>query len=69
VTVDNGAATLGGTLNVSLINGFMPSIGDSFTILTHQSGSGTFDTVNLPALAAGTWEITYNATSVVLTVQ
>jgi hypothetical protein len=40
-----GAATLGGTLNVSLINGFRPSLGDVFQIMTFESYSGDFSTV------------------------
>src|SRR6185503_5962428 len=41
-----GAATLAGTLNISLINGFEPNIGDTFTIMTFGSRSGDFTTVN-----------------------
>jgi hypothetical protein len=33
----SGTATLGGTLNVSLINGFQPVLGNSFTALTFRS--------------------------------
>jgi T5SS/PEP-CTERM-associated repeat protein len=40
----------GGTLDVSLINGFTPHESDSFNILDFASLSGTFATVNLPAL-------------------
>lgn len=39
----SGQATLDGTLNVSLINGFVPTSGDSFQILTAGTGvNGTF---------------------------
>ncbi|CAG0952120.1 hypothetical protein PHYC_00255 [Phycisphaerales bacterium] len=41
-------ATLDGTLNVSLINGFTPSEGQVFYILVAGSRSGEFSTVNLP---------------------
>src|SRR4029077_6284870 len=65
----SGAATLGGPLNVSLINAFSPALGNTFTILTAASVSGTFSTTNFPALSAGLgWHITYNATNVVLSV-
>jgi hypothetical protein len=37
--------SLGGTLSVKLINGFVPVIGDSFTILTGSAVSGQFATV------------------------
>ena len=63
-----GTATLGGTLNVTLTNGFAPASGNSFTILTAGSVSGTFATVNLPPLSSGSWQVTYSATSVVLAV-
>jgi hypothetical protein len=38
----------GGTLDVSLINGFRPVGGDTFKILDFAAAPGTFDTVNLP---------------------
>jgi hypothetical protein len=41
-----GAATLGGTLNVSLINNFTPTAGLAFKILTFASVSGGFATEN-----------------------
>jgi hypothetical protein len=41
----SGAATLAGTLDLSLINGFEPAVGQAFTLLTHASRSGTFDTI------------------------
>jgi hypothetical protein len=44
VAVSNGVS-LGGTLSVKLINGFVPVIGDSFTILTGSAVSGQFATV------------------------
>ncbi len=50
VTLD---ATLGGTLNVTLINGFTPVAGHSFHLLDAASISGSFSTLNLPALADG----------------
>ena len=65
----SGAVTLGSALNVTLINGYTPAIGDSFTILSAASVTGTFSTSNLPALPAGSgWKITYNPASVVLSV-
>jgi hypothetical protein len=47
--VVTGTATLGGTLNAGLINGFVPAATDSFTLLKANSVTGTFDTTNLPA--------------------
>lgn len=43
-----GLATLAGTLKVSGINGFTPSGLESYTLLTHGSRSGIFETVNKP---------------------
>ena len=46
----SGTATLGGTLNTSLINGFVPVAGQSFTFIQAAGGiSGTFATINQPA--------------------
>jgi hypothetical protein len=56
----SGQANLGGTLNVSFINGFMASPGNQFTILTYGSRSGTFATVNLPSLTTGHWNPLYD---------
>ena len=64
-----GTATLDGTLQVSLIDPFTPAVGDSFTIMTYASRTGTFTTEDLPALGAGLdWEIDYDPTEVTLTV-
>jgi hypothetical protein len=63
------AATLGGTLNISLGTGFTPTIGQTFTILTASSVSDTFATVNGLAINGSEhFTITYNAGSVVLKV-
>lgn len=64
-----GAAELDGTLDVSLIDEFTPSLGDSFTILTYASHIGSFETMNLPALDPDlVWEVAYENTAVVMTV-
>jgi len=63
-------ATLGGALNVDLINGFNLTVGETFDIMDYSSETGTFATLNLPKLTGGdTWSISYNATDVVLTVE
>ena len=46
-----GAATIGGTLNLALANGFSPAASNAFKVLTYGSRSGTFATVNTPSLA------------------
>jgi hypothetical protein len=65
----SGTANLGGALNVDLISGFTPKVGETFDIVDYTSESGTFTTLNLPKLTGGdTWSISYNPTGVVLTV-
>ena len=65
----SGAASLAGTLNVSLINGFTPAAGNKFTILNAASVAGNFTTVNFPALTGNlVFNAVVNATSVVLSV-
>jgi hypothetical protein len=41
-----GAATLAGAFNLELANGFTPSTGQDFTVLTYASAAGTFAAVN-----------------------
>ena len=40
-----GAATLGGTLDVGLVGGFLPAVGNTFEILTFASRTGDFGTI------------------------
>jgi len=44
----SGLATLNGTLNISLINGFQPVVDDIFEIITFGSSGGNFATINAP---------------------
>ena len=48
-----GSAEFGGALDVSLLGGFQPSLGDEFDILNFSSASGSFDTMSLPELGDG----------------
>ena len=41
-----GSATLDGTLNVSLANGFSPVLGNRFRFMTHASRTGAFAVTN-----------------------
>ena len=41
-----GEATLGGTLTISLIDNFVPAVGDTFEIVTYASYTGSFETVD-----------------------
>lgn len=46
--VVGGHATLGGPLNVTLTNGFVPAVGDQFPLLTSAGLSGAFTAATLP---------------------
>ena len=49
-----GQAFIAGTLNLSLIDDFVPSGGETFDFLAAAGGiSGAFDTINLPSLPLG----------------
>jgi len=49
-----GNVSLEGTLNVSLVNGFVPTAGDSFQIITYMGAlTGDFTTENFPTLGNG----------------
>lgn len=50
-----GQLTMGGTLSVSLINGFQPAAGQSFDLLDFDAArlSGAFSAISLPTLARG----------------
>ena len=64
-----GAAALNGILNVVFIDAFVPTLGDAFEFITYGSHSGTFTTINLPALPSGLgWKTEYNATALKLSV-
>ena len=53
----NGTATLDGTLDVTLLNGFTPQAGDSFQIMTDLGTSGNFANFILPTLSPGLYWI------------
>ena len=61
----NGTATLGGTLNVTLINGFRPAVGDVFQIIAPNAFSGAFATINTTGF---TGNVTYSNSGITLTV-
>jgi T5SS/PEP-CTERM-associated repeat protein len=64
----SGTATLGGTLNLSLVNGFRPTVGQTFNIITSSSEAGNFSTINSSGFtatsSAGGGGITLTITSV-----
>jgi len=64
-----GSDTLDGALNVSLINGFVPSNGDMFPILSFASRTGDFAVKNFPPFDGthGSWVASYTPTALDLT--
>jgi len=68
LAVSNGVS-LGGTLTIKLVNKFVPAVGDSFTIVTGSTLSGTFATVNGTSINSSEhFEVNYTSTAVTLTV-
>lgn len=62
-------AELSGTLGVSIIDDFVPSVGDSFAFLEAGSVIGQFDNAALPMLPGGkSFELVYSPTNVSLLV-
>ncbi len=61
-----GSTSLSGTLDISLINGFFPAVGNTFTFLTSGGGvSGIFGTVNGLNIGGGEMlQVVYNANNV-----
>jgi alpha-tubulin suppressor-like RCC1 family protein len=67
LTVGGAARIAGGTLNVSLTNGFMPSASMSFVFLNAAPVLGTFSTFNYPNNLGGLrMKLTYTSTSVTI---
>jgi hypothetical protein len=62
--VVGGNASLAGTLELHLINGFVPQPGDEFEILTCGSQTGQFSQINAPAVSGAVWVAHYNGTNV-----
>jgi T5SS/PEP-CTERM-associated repeat protein len=65
-----GNGVLGGTLEVSLIDGFQPLLGNSFTILETNVGviAGQFNNEILPIFDGLTFDVIYDTKSVMLEV-
>jgi T5SS/PEP-CTERM-associated repeat protein len=51
--VTESELTFGGTLQVTLLDGFVPSLGQAFDVFDAASFAGMFDSMVLPALAGG----------------
>ncbi len=64
----NGAATLDGVVLASVVDGYLPNLGDTFEVMNFASRSGVF---TLPAGSAGpgrAFDVQYSDTSVTLVV-
>ena len=68
LAVANGVS-LKGTLNIKVVNGFVPAMGNTFIILTGSALSGKFAHLNgLTIPTGGHFTVAYNPTNVTLTV-
>ena len=62
-------ALFDGTLAVSLVNGFMPTNGQSFVLANYGSRTGQFANIEVPALTPELqWSLSYGATALTLSV-
>jgi fibronectin-binding autotransporter adhesin len=59
-----GTADLAGAFNITLNNGYIPTDGTIFSVLSYGSETGTFSSLGLPATV--TWQSTYGATNFTL---
>jgi hypothetical protein len=67
VVSGSSSATLAGTLNASIVNGYSPQAGDAVPIITFTSSTGQFSTVKVSNLPAGiAANLLYNPTNVTL---
>ncbi len=65
----SGNATLNGTMNVDLLNGYTPQVGNTFDIMSFASRAGTFSTVvGLPINSQEHFVLEYNSTNLTLDV-
>jgi hypothetical protein len=63
-----GVANLNGTLNIHLVDNFVPAIGDTFEIMTYSSYNGNFDIINGLVTGSGvSFTIEINSTAIKLT--
>ncbi len=62
----SGNATLGGTVGVIWLNGFVPASGNSFPVLNYGSYTGIFTNTDLPTAAL--WQTNYGPTTFTISV-
>jgi arylsulfatase A-like enzyme len=61
----NGTAVLGGTLQVNLLDGFVPQVGNSFEFLRAFGGlTGTFANASFSGMPGITWRLAYEPLAV-----
>jgi len=63
-----GSATLAGTLHVALADGFVPTIGDRFDVVTAGAVSAAFDAPALPSVPGLRFVVKVSATAVTVVV-
>jgi hypothetical protein len=61
-------ATLAGKLAAPLLNGFIPTVGETFTVVSATPVTGTFSNTTIPINSSEHFAISYTTRSVVLTV-
>ena len=59
-------ATLAGTFNLDVVNGFKPQLGDQIVLMTWSNYVGQFDTIIVSNLNGYQYEIKYEASRLVL---
>ena len=63
-----GPATLAGTLAAPLLSGFTPTVGQTFTVVSATSVTGTFSNTTIAINSSEHFAISYTGTTAVLTV-
>ena len=67
--VDDVGPTLGGALNIRLVDGFVPNLGDTFQIMTFQRYDGQFSAINGLDIGNGMqFQVNTNPTDITLEV-
>lgn len=64
--INGGTATLGGTLRIKLLDGFVPDVGTAFTFLRCTAFDGEFDQILLDGYPGAEFELTYGSSSFLL---
>ncbi len=68
ISLSGNPAALAGAVSANLNNGYLPTAGNSFPVISYGSASGVF-ALNLPLLGTGqAWEVSYTPNTVVLQV-